>query len=418
MIFKACLLLLISAFCYAEQVFAQLVEVEKFGPRRADTLILEKNWRTQNNIIISELEFSAGDTVTAENLNLSLKKIWNLQNFATVTYRWDSLPDGRAALVLIARDALTIRPIVGGWKGMSGVSALKLGVDDHNFLGRNILFEIRAQVSLDDPIMGEVKFMIPRQLLWKNMSVGAGYKAWMIYRDEGFEQISINLVNPFHEDFRNRFAPDVEIGGLRNVSIPPSDLIFDTLPTQNHQYDRRFGYARISESFGTITHRRHQEEGYLITGMLGASAGLNSESKNYREGSLKAEYHKMINQRMQFSAKWAGYYSSSECSSLWTRFGPSDIRGTYYGDISGRVMHLASTGLYYTWLNRDYLAVEQSVFVQYAAAMTSVGDWKSVMRHYAIGTGFQFTIPMFPAASILIAISYNPNRRNWYYLEL
>ncbi|TSA39184.1 MAG: hypothetical protein D4R64_00585 [Porphyromonadaceae bacterium] len=411
-------ILIVFALVCIVPVRGQLVKVEDFAPRRADTIILERNWRTRDRIILSELEFAVGDTITTENLALALKKIWNLQNFVSVAYSWVSLPDGRSALILTTRDALTIRPVFGGWMEYGGVAALKLGIADHNFLGRNILFETRGQISLSDPFFGEVKVTIPRQLLWKNMSIGAGYRATMIYRHESFEQIYIRIVNPFHEDYRNTFAPDLETGRLRNFSIPPSKMIFDTLPDWYHAYDRSFWYFRVSESVGTITHRRHQEEGYNITGMISTAIGLNGESKNYLESSLWAEYHKLISPRLQFSTRWEGHYSSSGYNSLWTRFGPSDIRGTYYGEISGPLMHLASTGLYYTWLNWDYLAIEQSVFVQYASAMTTIGDWSSIKRHYAIGTGFQFTMPIYPAASVLITFNYNPHLLNWFHLEL
>jgi hemolysin activation/secretion protein len=152
--------------------------------------------------------------------------------------------------------------------------------------------------------------------------------------------------------------------------------------------------------------------------MLGAGIGLNNGTMNYLEGSIRAEYHQLINSKLQFSARWEGRYTSTVYESLWTRYGPGNIRGIEYGDLSGPLMQLASTGLYYTWLNCDYLAMEQSVFVQYAAAMVNAGDWSSVKRHYAIGTGFQFTIPMYPAASLLLTFSFNPNRKNWFYLEL
>jgi len=397
---------------------AQLVKVEEFAPRRADTVILEQNKRTRDRIILSELEFSAGDTVTRENLSLSLKKVWNLQNFGTVDYRWDSLPDGRSALILIARDAFTIYPVFGG-RISTNDATLKLGVADHNLLGRNIHLEMRGQISIAEPLFGEVKVIIPRQLLWKNMSLGAGVHTEMIYDTVNAGQIFITMANPFHQDYRNTFTPDLETGLLRHKPIPPSnhDIMEGADPDWLH-YDRSFWYFRITESIGTVTHRRHQEEGYNITGMVGAGIGLNAGTRSFVEGSILAEYHKLILPRLQFSARWEGHYSSTAYQSLWVRYGPGNIQGIEYGELTGPLMQLASTGLYYTWLNRDWLAVEQSVFVKYASVMTSMGDWPGIKRYYAIGTGFQFTIPMYPAASLLITFSYNPNRSNWFYLEL
>jgi hypothetical protein len=225
-------------------------------------------------------------------------------------------------------------------------------------------------------------------------------------------------VNPYHEDYKYTFSPDLETGWLRHKS----ELRWFNDPAPNPDgyipFSRPFWYFRVTESVGTITHRRHQEEGYKVTGMIGAGIGLNQETKNYVEGSFRAEYHKLIRPRIQFSVQWEGNYTSTVYESLWVRYGPGNIRGIEYGELTGPLMQLASTGLYYTWLNWDWLAVEQSVFVQYASFMTSWGDWPGIKRHYAIGTGFQFTIPMYPAASVLITFSYNPKRYNWFYVEL
>lgn len=411
---KTSLNLIVFALVCIVPVRGQLVKVEDFTSRRADTIILERNWRTRDKIILSELEFAVGDTVTPENLALSLKKLWNLQNFASVGYRWDSLPDGRSALILTTRDALTIIPIIGG-RIQAPDETIKAGIADRNFLGRNIRLELRGQYSSNEPSFGEVKVTIPRQLLWKNMSLGAGLRRedlnfdWII-SDQAF----ISIVNPYHEDYRFTFSPDLETGLIRHRQIKPFGLDEDNF----QPYSRPFWYFRVTESVGTVTHRRHQEEGYNITGMVGASIGLNAGTRNFVEGSISAEYHILITQQLQFSTKWEGHYSSTEYKSFWTRYGPGNIRGIEYGEFTGPLMQLASTGLYYTWLNWDYLAVEQSVFVQYASAMTSIGDWSSIKRHYAIGTAFQFTIPMYPAASVLISFSYNPHRYNWFYLEL
>jgi hypothetical protein len=406
--FKPLLFLLAIVLLMPGLLVAQLVRVQDFTPRIADTIVLERNWRTRSRIILSELEFQKGDTVTTESLSVSLKKIWNMQNFAIVDYRWDSLPDGRSVLHIAARDAFMIAPVIAG-RLQAPFGSIRLGIADRNFLGRNIRLELRGQLSSMEPLFWEVRTTIPRQLLWKNMVIGAGFRRedvgdpWFI-SDRGY----VTITNPFHKDYEFSLSPDLETGFIRHQSS--RDLA--------EPFSRGFWYFRLGESIGTVTHRRHQEEGFNVTGMLGAGIGLNNGTMNYLEGSIRAEYHQLINSKLQFSARWEGRYTSTVYESLWTRYGPGNIRGIEYGDLSGPLMQLASTGLYYTWLNCDYLAMEQSVFVQYAAAMVNAGDWSSVKRHYAIGTGFQFTIPMYPAASLLLTFSFNPNRKNWFYLEL
>jgi hypothetical protein len=399
--------------------FTQLVKVEPFLPRRADTILIERNWRTRSQIILAELEFEKGDTVNPVNLGLSLKKIWNLQNFASVLYRWDTLPGGRHALVLVARDALTVRPILAGRYGDPNDWALKLGLADRNFLGRNINLELRGQLSPSETVSGEVKFTLPRQMLWKNMEAGLFCTQWIDeHRFEGYRQLLVQLVNPWHQDYRNTFSPDIETGLLTNYSIPISSY---RLAKQQSGYlhpTRNFWVVRVSETIGTITHRRHQEEGFSAGVAAGAAIGLNQESSGFFEGGMNVAFHKLMGPDLQFSAVWAANLSNSAYNSLWPRLGPADIRGVEYGELWGRFTQVAKAGLFYTWLNRDFIALEQSLFVQYASARKTLGDGATTDRHFAIGTGFEFTVPMFPATGIRIAFSYTTNPGNWFYLEL
>ncbi|MFH0761280.1 MAG: hypothetical protein V2A67_07225 [Bacteroidota bacterium] len=397
---------------------AQLVPVQPFAPRCADTIILERNWRTRDRIILSELEFAPGDTVNPENLALSLKKIWNLQNFASVDYRWDSLPDGRSALILTARDGLTITPILAGNLEFPLAGTLKFGLADRNFLGRNIRLEGRFQLAVYEPMGMEIKLTIPRQLMWKNMSVSAGYRFSQVLFRDFYQTAFVSVVNPFHEDYRYTFSPDLETGYLRNAYKPLYLINGELDPNRPYRYDYRFWYVRVSESVGTITHRRHQEEGYCIAGTIGTGIGLSDTTKGYVEASLRAEYHKIFHPRLQFSAILQGFYHSSPYESLWMKFGPGNIRGIRYGDLSGPLTQIASTSIHYTWLNWEWLTIEQSLFVQYAAAMPSWGDWSGIRHQYAVGTGFHFTMPMYPSASVYVSFCINPNLREWFYLEL
>jgi len=405
------LLLGVMIFHFASG-FSQLVHVEYFKPKTADSIRVERNWRTREKIILAELEFERGDTVDQAALARSLKKIWNLQNFVTVDYRWDSLPGGKSVLVLMARDAVTVVPIFGGRLQMPDVT-VKGGLADRNFLGRNIRLETRAQFSTTENIFGEIRLTIPRQLLWKNMSLTGGVLAEELSLERLISrQAFLHVVNPFHEDYQIILAPNLEVGIIRQtrpvrMELPPMDPV-----------DLHYWYLRLTEDFGTITHKRHQEEGFSVQALTGFGVGLNRESENYVRASLRAEYDYILNARLQFSALWEGHYTSNPNPSFMIRYGPGDIRGIQYGDISGPLMQKAAVSVNYTWLNLDWLAVEQSVFVQYASATGMPGEPGAVRRHYAVGTGFEFTVPWYPAAGILISFAWNPNRDNWFYVEL
>jgi hypothetical protein len=342
---------------------------------------------------------------------MSLKKIWNLQNFAAVGARWDTLSDGRNALIIKARDALTVRPVIAGWLGSAGLATLRLGVADRNFLGRNIGLEIRGQMSRSDPVFGEIKLSIPRQLLWKNLAVGFGARSERIFPDLVGNRVWLEVANPFHTDYRYTFSPDLETGFLQHWPLPGANAPVTAVSNP-------WWYLKISESAGTITHRRHQKEGFCVTALAGAGIGLANETQRFTEVRLRAEYHAILYPKLQFSAVWTGYGTSASSPALWTRPGPSDLRGMRYGEVTGPLMQLASSSLLLTWVNLDWLAIEQSLFVQYAAACGWKNNPTPSIHRIAAGTGIRFTVPMFPAASILLSFSYNPDAAGWFYLEL
>jgi len=68
-----------------------------------------------------------------------------------------------------ARDALTIVPILS-FNGNKQDWSLSAGVTDNNFLGKNIRFSANGTIGTNTKKVN-VGVTIPRQLMYKNMSV-------------------------------------------------------------------------------------------------------------------------------------------------------------------------------------------------------------------------------------------------------
>jgi outer membrane protein assembly factor BamA len=121
---------------------------------------------------LSELDFKEGDLVTKGVIDSSMIKVYNIGNFARVEYDIDTLENGKNLITITAKDALTIVPILS-FSGSREDWQLGMGFSDNNFLGRNIRLNIEGTIGTRDRNF-RLRFNIPRQLMYKNMSVGGG----------------------------------------------------------------------------------------------------------------------------------------------------------------------------------------------------------------------------------------------------
>jgi len=375
-------LVLILLFITALNGRAQLVKVADTDGRQVDTILLEQNWRTHNAIILSELTFQPGDRITPKQLEQSLRKIWNLQQFSAVSYRWDTLGGGRNALVFTAKDALTIAPVFSAWSHPWSGYAIRLGVDDRNVLGRNIHLEGRVQFGT--PSYGELKVTIPRQLLYRNMTLSAGYEEeWLnitdhwytgLYEEASYSQfnartrkISLLIGNPFHEDFHYTFSPDLKISRINTAAVRQyhashsGDDYRLNLITQP-LYLRDYLEIRLIETAGTITHRLQREEGWQVKGEtafgwsvsgLGdlhtGTAWQDPGAKRYISLDASAAWHRPFTDRWQLSLLWEGHYTTSGYPTLWNLYPAGKIRGIPDGMIAARIGQVSEAAGYFSF---------------------------------------------------------------------
>jgi len=424
----------------------QLVQIEDFGTRWVSGVIFEKNWRTRDHILLAELEFSPGEEIGRADLEKSLRKIWNLGNFAEVSYRWDTLPGGGHLLYIAARDAITLSPIISGWTSRSS-GALKLGLEDRNLLGRNIRFEGRLQ--LGEPVIGALKLTIPRQLLYRNMALTAAIlderlriPEWKPRSDEGAttipleirsREVLVRVGNPYHKDFSYRFSPDFQLSYAQSSSFK-----FEPAKTGTRDYDPAsilfvadWLEVRFIEQLGTLTRRLHQEEGSQL--LIEAAAGVSlSEtydqswalvtgeplSSRYFSLSGSAESHSILAPQWQSSLRIGFHACNSRSPGHWNHYDGSQVTGLLPGKLTFPVNGNGYAGIHYTWFSHPWLTLEQNLFALYAFGLQEFSSQASATRHYAVGTGFEITSPMYPKAGLRVSLFYSGRGNPWYFFEL
>lgn len=389
-----------------------------------DSISIKKNWRTKDRIILEELEFQVGEEVSIKTIETSTDKVWNTGNFATVRYKIDTLEDGRHLLVLTARDVFMIYPILS-IQGNRQDYRIGLGMVDENFLGRNIRLSISAGFNTTGND-GNFRIRIPRQLLYKNMTLDFGslFGNRIYSRIEEREKIYItsydlfevygNIGNPWDQDYRYNFSPSLGWKYFRQNSN--RSLLDSTEIALPHPED--FSYQglliSLSESIGTVNKKRHRKDGYRASVSTGFGIGLDSESPYFQTVGLGLEYHKTLNSILQFSSKFSSAYTTSDKPYLQYYRGASDIKGYRTGEIYGKSYYSVYLGLHMTYFSFDWLALEHSVYVNWGNGADKYFDLFRTSQLASVGTAVRFMIPMVPFIYAQFSFTYSGPGSNWF----
>jgi len=418
-------------------VFSQSPEKEKFNiknqaclenvqfPVKIDTIIIDKNWRTRESIILNEITFSAGDTVSEEMIMKSISRVWNMKNFVDVDYCLKKDENDRNVLWFTAKDAFTVVPIISV-QGSFQEYNIGLGIEDHNLFGRNIRLRISGNIGSLQKSYG-FELGIPRQLLYKNMTLKTGFwlggqKNYIIKDKEKQSGIAydsknafLSIGNPNNEDDHYTFSPDLHISYLNHVT--DSTFLDEGVPSMGNYTINELGIS-FSENIGTITHIRHQKDGFAAGISLGTGIGVDQNTKSYLNWGASAQYYKLLNKWVQLSVIFRYNGITTDYPSLYYYLGASSVRGILTGEIAGKNVYVLNMGVSLTYLNRTWAAIEQSFYVNAGNGSMLFNDLFHSRPVMSIGTGFRFMIPMVPWAVIKFDFTYSGKGNNWFFLDM
>ncbi|WP_430974551.1 POTRA domain-containing protein [Sunxiuqinia rutila] len=412
------ILLLLLLSCMS--AFAQQSQQEQLV---IDSIRISKNWRTKDYIILQELNLKTGTPTTQSAIDTAMIKIWNIGNFSSISYQIDTLPDEQNLLNITAKDALTVVPYLS-FNGNKNNFQFSAGVNDNNFLGRNVGLELRGTTGSNSKLI-TIRTAIPRQLLYRNMALtgsftygnGMNYQYAEGQKVQGVgylkKEVSLAISNPWHQDFNYKFSPDLSLQLTRHRT--DSSLISPSLP-QPDAYKVTYLQLGVSESMGYIKRRRHQQDGYNLGLGLTWGMGLTTNSPNYHSLSAAASWHHLFNSLVQLSASFSTAYTSSNIPSL--LFYRNDVKGTYAGEVSGKAYYAAALGTELTYFNRQWLSLVQSFYFNMGNGASSYFSLYTTQPQYSAYTNLKFTIPAIPWLSISFDLVWSQRKDNWFILNL
>ncbi|MFN8205954.1 MAG: hypothetical protein U0T82_00900 [Bacteroidales bacterium] len=391
---------------------------------RVDSIRIRKNWRTRELIVLRELKIEPGQMVTHKDIEKAVTRIWNIGNFARVNYRIDTLPDQRLLLNITALDAFTIVPNIS-FNGNRKEYLLTAGIIDNNLFGRNISLDAGFSTGTTTRRMN-FNLGIPRQLLYRNMILRGGFQYGNIlrYRYDNGDCIAgtgylqknayLSVGNPWHTDDHYTFSPDLGISVFSQRA--DSSLVPDGIPVLGNPMVS-FLAVNISESAGIVNRIRHQQEGSILSVGLGYGFGLNHRSPGYAGVGISGFIAKLLNRIIQLSAGFNTGYTSARSEGLLFYLGPDQVKGILSGERWGRAYYSLATSLHLTYLNRDWLAMEQSFFWNAGQADNHYLELFERKPLYSVGSKLRLMVPMVPWLGINFYYAWRGSDKHWYSME-
>lgn len=414
---------LIILLSLSVKLFAQENKFERSW--KIDSVQIKKNWRTRDKIILRELQFEPGETIDKNCIETSINQIWNIGNFAFVDYSLDSISPEGYLMKIQAKDAFTLLPIIS-FNGARDDYNLGLGISDNNFLGRNITLNLSGNIGTYSKNYN-VGVEIPRQLLYKNMTLafqalnGTGNN--FRYTDDNkisvvayhTKQFSGSIGNPWHTDYYYTFSPNLNWNIFQHKT--DKSLIETDIPFAD-DYEVNYLSLSLGESMGMINRKRHQRNGYSISAGYGVGIGLDTNSPFYQSFGLNAVYYKLFNPVIEFSAGYSTGYTTSAKLSLITYLGPGNIKGLTTGKESGQGYFSGFVKGSFTYLNRNWFALEQTIYLNFGKANDNYFDIYKNKPRFSAGTGFKIWTPMIPWLAASVHFVWLKGGDNWFYLDI
>jgi outer membrane protein assembly factor BamA len=433
-IFFSMFLIAFSQISYAQDKGGQN-SISKPDSIRIDKIEISKNWITWDLIIKNELLFEEGDWVRFGEIDTSMNKIWNIDNFADVKYEIVEGPEGNT-LKIIALDAVKFYPLFTIDHSSENDYKYRLGAGDDNFLGSNTKLKI-AWEKTPNAVKWDFSVGLPRQLLYKNMTTRLGFAKGnetklflerMVSETDGVRTAEYNTLmlapynktelyleigNPWHLDYQYRFSPDLSLILLNHEIdhdlLSEEDLALGVeVPLKNYH----FLDIQVSESIGTVNKKRHRKDGYTAKLSYDLNLGFKNTA-SFNEFNAEGEYHKTVTDLLQLSFWTKTGYTTADDQYKFIK-GSSDVLGLRTGEIFGKAYYSAYAGSHFTWLNTKWISLENAYFVNLGNGADTFPGLFNTKTKVAMGSYLEIRFPIAPIAVFRFSFMYAGPGSEWF----
>ena len=359
--------------------------------------------RTEPGVVLVELVFKVGDTVTLAEVEKGVQRVRNTDLFINVTHQ---LSDGRKGKVLTvhAEDRWTTIPIAKFSSG-GGVTQAILGVYDPNILGKNL--EAGGQYErLGETNSGVVWFRNRRLFgsflfldlqAWNINRLRTKYvpeavkpkiKAGFLHKRTKFyiglqkelkDWLKFGILAERHDDkFSNNYVSDKVRRERLDSSLPP---------------ETRFLFYGANLELGGIDVKDFLYDGALARLEYRHANAISSGVKDFDQFDLSLQYFKSLPFRATFGERVLAGVTRTDAVQYWYYLGGLDrIRGFSDNRFAGRYYWLSNTELRVPFLRTGWFFLQNILFYDVAAIGEKSADLDQP-NAASVGLGLRLIAP-------------------------
>lgn len=402
---------------------------------KIDRIEISGNWITWDLIIKNELSFEEGDWISIGEIDTSMNKIWNIENFANVEYTIEETLEINT-LKIEALDAVKFYPLFTIDHSSENDYNYRIGAGDDNFLGSNTKLKMTWEKN-PHGVKWDFKIGLPRQLLYKNMTTEFGFTKGTetkIFLDKiitsaagetnveyqtlmlapfNKTEFYINIGNPWHLDYQYRFSPNLSLSWYKH-EINHKLLSEEDLELGVHVPKQKYNFLdiKISESIGTVNKKRHRKDGYTAQLSYDLNYGLQN-TNSFHAFNAEGEYHKILSDIVQLSTQVNTGYNSADDQYKFIK-GSADVLGIRKGEIYGKTFYAAYAGAHLTWLNTKWISLENAYFVNFGNGADTYSELFHKGTNSALGSFIEIRFPIAPIVAFRFTFMYAGPGSEWY----
>ncbi len=404
-----------------------------------DSISIQGNDITNNEIILRELTFKIGDTVNTKILAYNAERIYSLGIFTKVRLYHDPLSYTKNVVQILVNESWYIYPIPlaelkdRDWKKLS----YGFDVVIQNFRGRNETLRARALFGYDPSL--SLSYSNP-YFIWKN---NISLELNLAYHDT--RNISSIAKYLYGGDFNQKFigagiGVGKRLGLFQKVAISlnynyiQSPTYIKGISASNDRIDRLFSVG-ASYSFDTRDLRQFAREGILGSANF-EFKGLGIDNINYQIASIDfREYRKLFG---ELGAKWrlASRFTMGKLVPFYdySYLGYSErIRGHFFDESEGNNLYLASLEFNYPVvkdfnISLDFVPIIPKQLLSYRVALylqmfgdtgaTQFKGYPISIKDFQSGYGMGLTLLILPYNIVRFEVAFDEHFRSEFIFDI
>jgi hypothetical protein len=94
------------------------------------------------------------------------------------------------------------------------------------------------------------------------------------------------------------------------------------------------------------------------------------------------------------------------------------VKGIINGEVSRKAYYTTYSGFHFTYINIDWIAIEQSFFVNWGNGADNYTDIYTTKPIATVGSGIRLMMPMIPWLGIKFYFTKTMGHDNWFAIDL